>query len=45
MIKSEDAEHNSLTDELLICAWIPQHKLCPRSQSKDVQGVHELTEV
>ena len=38
-------EHDTLTDELLISAWIPQHQLCPISQRKDIQRVHELAEV
>ncbi len=37
--------HDSLTDELLISPWKSEHKLCPNSQSKDIQGVHELAEI
>ena len=37
--------YDSLTDELLIGSRESQHELCPRAQSKDVQGVHELPEM
>ena len=34
--------YDSLTDELVIGSGEPQHELCPRAQSKHIQGVHEL---
>jgi len=37
--------HDSLTDELLISPWKPEHKLGPDTQSKDIQGVHKLAEI